>query len=59
MLKMDNDAVNRASIHEKCDAIEALWITDGHVMVMLKLLRGVTRSKDSLVVVESIYWHEL
>ena len=59
MLQVDNDAINRGAVHEKCGAIEALWIANGHVMVLLKLLRGVARPKDSLVVVESIYCHEL
>ena len=58
MLQVDKDAINCAAVHEKCDTIETLWITDGHVVMLLQFLRGVARPENSLVVVKSIYCHE-
>ena len=59
MLQVDEDAIDIAAVHEKCDAIETLWIADGHVVMLFKLLRAVTRPKNSWVVAKSIYCHEL
>ena len=58
MLQVNDDSFDAAAVHKKRDAIEAIWIADGYVVMLFKFLRGVARPKDGLIVFKSIYCHE-